>query len=175
MDKPSVTEALRLARIREMVPSDWTPVRTIYKEGIATGDATFQTEAPDWDRWDGGHLSTCRLVAEDASAHVLGWAALSRVSARPVYGGVAEVSVYVSAIARGQRIGSQLLRALVDASEANGLWTLQAGIFPENHASVSLHTRHGFRVVGRRDRLGALRGTWRDVLLLERRSSVVGT
>jgi L-amino acid N-acyltransferase YncA len=147
----------------------WAAVRAIYAEGIATGQATFQTGVPEWDAWHTGHLPRPRLVAV-SGAEVRGWAALSPVSARPVYAGVAEVSVYVAAAARGGGVGSLLMEALVTRSEEAGIWTLQAGIFPENSASVALHRKHGFRVVGRRERLGRLHGAWRDVLLLERRS-----
>ena len=161
-------------RIAEMMPGDWPEVRTIYEEGIATGQATFQTKAPEWDAWDQGHLQTCRLIARDSDGHTIGWAALSPVSARPVYSGVVEVSVYVAAGARGRGVGRRLLEALVEAAEADGRWTMQAGIFPENTASIQLHERCGFRVVGRRVRLGQHHGVWRDVLLLERRSDTVG-
>ena len=156
-----------------MVPLDWPAVRAIYLEGIATGNATFETEPPLWERWDAAHSAVCRLVAENADA-VLGFAALSPVSARRVYAGVAEVSVYVSAQARGAGVGGALLRELVRASEAAGFWTLQAGIFPENLASLSLHQRCGFRVLGVRQRVGCLSGRWRDVVLLERRSATAG-
>lgn len=156
-----------------LTPDDWPWVRVIYLEGIATGNATFEREAPDWDRWDTGHLPVCRLAAR-LSGVPAGWAALSRVSARPVYAGVAEVSVYVAAGARGAGVGGALLAALVAESERCGIWTLQAGIFPENAASLAVHRKAGFRVVGRRERLGAMDGRWRDVLLLERRSPTAG-
>lgn len=156
-----------------MTPDHWRAVRGIYLEGIATGNATFETSAPEWETWDKGHLRACRFVARD-DGNVLGWAALSPVSGRCVYAGVAEVSVYVSERARGRGVGTALLQALIAASEQNAIWTLQAGIFPENVASVKLHEALGFRVVGRRERLGAMNGQWRDVLLLERRSRVVG-
>ncbi|SHI87237.1 phosphinothricin acetyltransferase [Hymenobacter daecheongensis DSM 21074] len=152
----------------------WPEARAIYEAGIATGKATFTTEAPTWPDWDKSHLAHCRLVALDEGGRVLGWAALSAVSGRCVYGGVGEVSVYVAAAARGQGVGRQLLAALITESEQNGMWTLQAGIFPENAASLRLHEAHGFRVVGRRERIGQLRGRWQDTLLLERRSAVVG-
>jgi len=158
-----------------MMAAHWPAVRAIYAEGLATGQATFTTEPPTWAEWDASHLPTGRLVAAgDGAELLLGWVALSPVSGRCVYGGVAEVSVYVAAAARGQGVGRQLLAALVAASEQNGLWTLQAGIFPENVASVRLHEAAGFRQVGRRERIGQLRGQWRDTLLLERRSAVVG-
>ena len=168
-----------------MSPNLWPTVRAIYAEGIATGNATFETELPDWEKWDGSHLKCCRLIAHDesraeigeqqgASAAPLGWAALSPVSTRSVYRGVAEVSVYVSQAARGYGIGKALLEALVLESEVNGIWTLQAGIFPENAASIALHKSCGFRQVGIRKRIGKLGDRWRDVALLERRSAKVG-
>jgi phosphinothricin acetyltransferase len=156
-----------------MVANDWPRVRDIYEEGIATANATFETEAPDWQQWDARHLSSCRLIAVDTD-RIAGWAALSPVSARRVYAGVAEVSVYVTAAARGRGLGKALLKQLVLTSEQNGIWTLQAGIFPENLASVRLHKAFGFRTVGTRERLGRLAGQWRDVLLMERRSNLVG-
>ena len=159
--------------IRPMAPPDWPGVRAVYLEGIATGNATFETEAPQWDRWDAVHSAACRLVAENAGA-VLGFAALSPVSARRVYAGVAEISVYVAEQARGSGIGGALLSELVRASEAAGFWTLQAGIFPENHASLRLHQKCGFRVLGVRERVGCMAGRWRDVVLLERRSATAG-
>jgi L-amino acid N-acyltransferase YncA len=150
----------------------WADVARIYGEGIATRQATFETEVPSWEAWDGAHLADHRLIATREGV-VLGWAALSRVSDRCVYGGVAEGSVYVGEGARGQGLGRALLGALVESAESAGIWTIQTGIFPENVASVGLHEEAGFRVVGRRERLGKLDGVWRDVLLLERRSSVV--
>ncbi len=159
--------------IRPLVPDDWPRIRAIYEQGIATGDATFETEAPDWEVWNRSHLASCRLVAEQ-EGRVVGWAALSPVSDRCAYGGVGEVSVYVDEAGRGRGIGSALMEALVAASEREGLWTLQAGIFPENASSIRAHEKAGFRIVGRRARLGRLAGRWRDVLLLERRSPVVG-
>jgi phosphinothricin acetyltransferase len=153
---------------------DWPTVAAIYEEGIATGNATFQTAAPPWDDWDRGHRKDCRLVAKDESGTVVGWAALSPVSGRCVYAGVAEVSVYVAAAARGNGIGRKLLAMLVHESERAGLWTLQAGIFPENAASLAVHYECGFRMVGRRERIGQMNRVWRDVLHLERRSTTVG-
>jgi L-amino acid N-acyltransferase YncA len=157
--------------IEAMRPDDWPAVRAIYLEGIAAGNATFETGAPPWEEWDAKHLQDPRLVFRDGA--VLGWAALSRVSARACYAGVCEVSVYVAASAQGRRIGSQLLGTLVERSESKGIWTLQASIFPENEASVQLHLRCGFRILGRRERIAQQSGIWRDTLILERRSSVV--
>jgi L-amino acid N-acyltransferase YncA len=166
--------------ITPMQPEDWPAVREIYREGIATGNATFETEMPDWQRWDNSHRQDCRLVARALErlntplGPLLGWAALSPVSSRRVYAGVAEVSVYVAEAARGSGIGRALLQALIDESEREGIWTLQAGIFPENMASVKLHESLGFREIGVRHRVGKMRDVWRDVLLLERRSKVAG-
>jgi L-amino acid N-acyltransferase YncA len=160
--------------IRELRRDDWPAVAAIFAEGIETGNATFETEPPSWEEWDRGHLLVARLVAEDAGGAVVGWAALSPVSERRCYAGVAEDSVYVAATARGLGVGRALLERMVADAEAGGIWTIQTGIFPENEASVALHERCGFRVVGVRERLGALNGAWRDVLLLERRSAVVG-
>jgi L-amino acid N-acyltransferase YncA len=159
--------------IEEMTAEDWPRVREIYLEGIATGQATFETEAPPWERWDAAHLPRPRLVARDG-AEVAGWAALSPVSARAVYAGVAEVSVYVAASHRGRGIGRALLDRLVEESEAAGVWTLQASVFPENVASIALHAACGFRVVGVRRRIARHHGAWRDTVILERRSTVVG-
>jgi len=159
--------------IEAMSEKDWPAVSTIYGEGIATRNATFEKSIPEWQKWDSGHLRTCRLVAR-AGNDVLGWAALTPVSGRCVYAGVAEVSVYVAERARGQKVGLKLLHKLVEASERVGIWTLQAGIFPENIASVELHKRCGFTTVGTRKRLGRMDGRWRDVSLMERRSKTVG-
>ena len=158
--------------VDQMRASDWEQVHAIYLEGVRTGDATFETEAPSWERWDEGHLLFGRLVLREGAA-VLGWAALSPVSKREVYRGVAEVTVYVAEGARGRGIGRALLAALIAESERNGIWTLQASIFPENTASVELHRRCGFREVGRRERIAKLHGVWRDTLLFERRSDAV--
>ena len=162
-----------MVKIKPMREAHWPSVREIYRQGIDTGSATFETEVPEWDDWSKGHLTHCRLVASEGG-RLRGWAALSPVSDRCVYGGVAEVSVYVEESARGRGIGTRLLNALIDESEKNGIWTLQAGIFPENEASVRVHERCGFRVVGRREKLGKRDGVWKDVLLLERRSEAVG-
>jgi L-amino acid N-acyltransferase YncA len=160
--------------IRSMEPHDWVEVRCIYLEGIATGNATFETEAPSWEKWDSTHLPHSRLIAFDG-AKVVGWAALSPVSARRVYAGVAEVSLYVAETARGKGLGRLLLSSLIDSSERQGIWTLQAGIFPENLASIALHKSLGFRELGRRERIGKIGERWRDVVLLERRSRIIGT
>lgn len=165
-------------KINILVPADWPEVRTIYLEGIATGHATFETGAPEWEKWDSSHVADPRLVVR-MNGQVAAWAALSRVSARKVYAGVAEVTIYVGARYRGKGIGNALLAALIEASEKNGFWTLQAGIFPENKASIELHKKHGFRVLGTREKVGKmafgqLQGKWRDVVLMERRSKVVG-
>jgi L-amino acid N-acyltransferase YncA len=165
------TKAIDL-EVRAMRPDDWPQVVDIYEAGIATGDATFETEAPPWDSWDGGHLPQPRLVASRAGA-VVGWAALSPVSERCVYQGVAEVSVYVDPETAGQGVGRALLGALVDASESAGIWTLQTGIFPENTASLALHQGCGFRIVGRREKIGQMGDRWRDVVFLERRSPAI--
>jgi L-amino acid N-acyltransferase YncA len=159
--------------IEPMLAEDWEAVRRIYLEGIATGNATFEQEAPSWEEWDRRHRPDCRLVAR-GDGGVVGWAALSPYSGRYVYRGVAEESVYVAAAARGTGVGQALLAALVGAAEQAGYWTLQAGVFPENAASLALHQACGFRIVGRRERIGQMDGVWRDVLLLERRSRVTG-
>lgn len=160
--------------VRPLTADDWPAVRDIYAEGIASGEATFETTPPDWSGWDVGHVPEHRWVAVHDDA-VLGWVACSAVSSRCVYAGVLELSVYVAASAQGRGVGSALMRAVVRSTEADGVWTLQAGVFPENEASLALHARHGFRVIGRRERLGRREGVWRDVVLLERRSAVVGT
>jgi L-amino acid N-acyltransferase YncA len=156
-----------------MCRKHWPAVREIYAEGIATGNATFETAVPDWSQWDAVHAEHCRLIARDGE-EIVGWAALSPVSRREVYAGVAEVSIYVAEKSRAKGIGRGLLERLIEQSEKHGIWTLQAGIFPENVASVAIHKFCGFREVGLRRRLGQLAGVWRDVLLLERRSSRAG-
>jgi len=160
-------------QITPMQPADWPAICEIYREGIATGNATFETELPEWEKWDNGHRKDCRLIAREKE-QVFAWAALSPVSSRRVYSGVAEVSVYVAAAARGNGIGKAVLQALIDESERHGIWTLQAGIFPENVASIALHKSCGFREVGVRRSIGKLGELWRDVLLLERLSLRVG-
>ncbi len=160
--------------IRAMTSDDWAFVRSVYEEGIATENATFETEAPDWKTWDAGHIQCCRVVGLDDGGKVIGWAALTPVSNRCVYSGVAEVSVYVAQSARGHGLGRQLLQRLVKDSEIQGIWTLQSGILAENEASIRLHLTCGFRLVGKRERLGKLNRQWRDVVLMERRSKQVG-
>jgi phosphinothricin acetyltransferase len=159
--------------IEAMQPDDWPAVRSIYLEGIGSGHATFETEAPSWQDWDAAHYQFGRIVAREAD-RVVGWAALSPVSRRRVYSGVAEVSVYVSGDRRGQGLGRALLEKLICESEQNNIWTLQASVFPENAATIGLHRACGFHEVGRRERIGKLNDTWRDTLLLERRSQVAG-
>lgn len=156
-----------------MTVAHWPTVREIYAQGIATRQATFETTIPEWQEWHGNHLPTCRLVAKTGE-EVVGWAALSAVSKRHAYRGVAEVSVYVAERAWGKGVGTALLAALIDESERNEIWTLQATIFAENAVSIRLHEKTGFRVVGRRERIGCLDGRWRDTVLMERRSKVVG-
>ena len=160
--------------VDRMTAADWEAVRKIYKEGIDTGDATFESSVPDWEQWNAAHVPKCRLVARENGV-VLGWAALSPVSSRKVYGGVAEVSIYVAAHARRRGVGTLLLENLVVESEQAGIWTLQAAMFPENKSSFWLHRDAGFRTVGSRERLGCTEsGRWRDVVLMERRSSITG-
>ncbi|MGD2154284.1 MAG: GNAT family N-acetyltransferase [Gemmatimonadales bacterium] len=163
-----------MTEIVPMTGEHWDDVRRIHAEGIDTGMATFETEpASDWEDWSGKHLECCRIVAVH-EGRVVGWAAVSPVSDRCVYGGVAEVSIYIGADARGIGVGSMLMQHLVAESEERGIWTLQAGVFPENEVSIALHEKYGFRIVGRRERLGKLGTRWQDVLLLERRSDRVG-
>ena len=152
---------------------DWPDVKRIYEQGIRTGDATFETSTPSWEMWDNTHLKHSRLVAKRNDS-ILGWAALTPVSGRCVYAGVAEVSVYIGSHARGIGVGKQILEKLIIESEGNGLWTLQAGIFPENICSIAAHERNGFRKIGLRKKIGKLNGVWRDTLLFERRSVVIG-
>lgn len=159
--------------VGQMKDDDWEAVGAVYQDGIATGNATMVTKAPERNEWDGNHLGHCRLVAK-SEGEVVGWAALSPVLSECAYSGVAGVSVYVAASARGREIGKALLFALAEESESAGIWTLQARIFPENVASVALHESCGFRVVGVRERIGKLNDVWRDVVLMERRSKVVG-
>lgn len=164
--------------VRALTPHDWPAVERIYAEGIATGHATFEAEPPTWEDFNSGKLEALRFVAVDGDL-VLGWAAASSTSARPVYRGVVEHSVYVASTARGRGIGHLLLGVLIEAAEAEGIWTIQSGVFPENSNSMALHAAHGFRIVGRRERVakmtyGPLAGAWRDAVLIERRSDTVG-
>ncbi len=159
--------------IDNMAEKDWDQVKKIYQEGIDTGHATFETETPAWENWDRNHLPDCRFVAR-YDKEILGWAALSPVSSRCVYAGVAEVSVYVSQKSQGRGTGTKLLNALIKSSEKHSIWTLQAGIFPENRSSLAMHEKAGFREVGHRERIGKMAGVWRDVILLERRSTKIG-
>jgi phosphinothricin acetyltransferase len=158
-------------KTRHLRPQDWPDVLRIYEEGMLTRNATFETQPPSWEAWDAGHLAEHRLVVT-LDDEVVGWAALSPTSDRACYRGVAEESIYVTERVRGLGFGRQLLGALVASAEAAGIWTLQAGIFPENEASIALHVALGFRVVGVRERLGRSHGVWRDVVLLERRSEM---
>jgi L-amino acid N-acyltransferase YncA len=151
----------------------WESVRQIYQEGIDTGNATFQNNIPFWDEWDNTHEINCRLIATD-SENIIGWAALTPVSSRCVYAGVGEVSVYVASAARGKGVGKQLLQQLIFESEKNNFWTLQAGIFPENGASIKIHVDCGFRIIGTREKIGEMNSVWRDTLFLERRSKTIG-
>ena len=162
-----------MVHFETMQPMHWYEVKKIYEEGINTGHATFQLEAPAWESWDKNHLALPRLVAI-SNIRVAGWAALSPVSERCVYAGVAEVSIYIASAFRGTGLGKQLLRELVFESEKNNFWTLQAGIFPENLPSITIHERNGFRKVGVREKIGKLNGVWRDTLLFERRSNLIG-
>jgi L-amino acid N-acyltransferase YncA len=158
--------------VRDLRPGDWPEVARIYAEGIATGDATFEIEVPSWEAWDAAHLPGHRFVAE-RGGRVIGWIALAPVSTRRCYAGVAEVSVYVAEDARGEGVGSELLATAIASSERDGIWTLQTSVFPENAASLALLRRFGFRTVGTRERIGRLDGSWRDTVLVERRSEAV--
>ena len=164
--KPSV-------HVDAMSPADWPNVSAIYLEGIATGNATFETLAPTWDEWDRAHLPYGRLVAREGRT-IAGFAALSRVSQRSCYAGVVELSVYVASWARGKRVGSELMKAAIEAAERAGIWTIQGSVFPENVASLKLCEAHGFRRVGTREKIGKLGNSWRDTVLVERRSKTIG-
>ena len=160
--------------VSPMTDADWPEVRRIYGEGIATGNATFDLAAPAWSDWDEATLAHSRLVARDGGSAIVGWAVLKRHSKRECYTGVGETSIYIAETARGRGVGRALLGALIESAEAEGMWTLLAGIFPENEASLRLHRSFGFRDMGRNERIGQLHGVWRDTLRLERRSRVVG-
>jgi L-amino acid N-acyltransferase YncA len=160
--------------IEPMRAGDWPAVREIHAQGIATGDATFDTEPPDWEGWDAGHLDVPRLVARDQAGEIVGWAALSPVQRKSAYRGVAEGSLYVRRDVRSAGVGRRLSEALIEASEAAGIWTLELWIFPENEASIALCESLGCRIVGVRERIGQRNGRWRDVVVMERRSSKAG-
>jgi L-amino acid N-acyltransferase YncA len=167
-----MSDPITAIQLRPMTAADWPCVADIYRHGIQTGNATFQQDTPTFEEWDTAHLKKCRIIAEKAG-QVIGWAALTPVSGRCVYAGVAEVSVYVSTSHRGQKIGTTLLERLITESETESLWTLQAGIFPENTASIRIHETAGFRLVGYREKIGQMNGVWRNTVLLERRSKTV--
>lgn len=158
--------------VRDLLPRDWREVARIYREGIETGNATFETEVPSWEDWDAAHLRSHRLVAQ-RDGRVVGWVALLPASARQCYAGVAEISLYVAEEARSQGVGRELLAAAIESSERAGIWTLQTSVFPENEASLRLLRRSGFREVGTRERIGRLHGAWRSTVLVERRSGAV--
>lgn len=159
--------------IRNLLKEDYEEVKAIYLQGIATGNATFETKAKEWNVWDSSYLSHSRLVVEEQGL-VIGWAALSSISSRAVYAGVAEVSVYIRDGYQGRKIGGFLLEQLVKESEKNGIWTLLSSIFPENQSSIRIHENNGFRTIGVRHKIAQLNGVWRDTLLMERRSTIVG-
>ena len=169
-----VVDFFLVMHIRKMTQTDWPEVSKIYTEGIATGFATFETEVPSYESWHEAHIEECRFVAE-VDKDVLGWVALTPVSSRCVYGGVAEVSVYIAENARGKGVGKSLMKKLITASESSGYWTLQSGIFPENRGSIILHEKVGFRFLGKRERVAKnSNGVWTDNLLFERRSTIIG-
>jgi L-amino acid N-acyltransferase YncA len=163
-----------IVEFRPMVKDDWDRVAEIFRQGIETQNATFETQIPSWEKWDLAHVQSCRIVATIEN-NVVGWAALIPVSARKVYAGVGEVSIYISHKYKGLKIGTRLLDRLIEESENEGFWTLQAGIFTENTASINLHQNLGFRIIGYREKIGQMKGIWRDTVLLERRSKKIGT
>jgi L-amino acid N-acyltransferase YncA len=160
-------------KIEKLTQKHWPEVRAIYESGLATGNANFNHQVPDWEKWDNTHVKKCRLLAMH-DGKVYGWAALTAIADNCVFAGVAEVSIYIAKDSRGKGIGKQLLSELVRQSEGNDFWTLEARVFTENFASIKIHEENGFRIVGSRERIGQLNGVWRDTLLLERRSIVVG-
>ncbi len=162
-----------MEKIRNMISVDWSEVEKIYLEGIATKNATFEVSSPGWEKWDSNHLKKMRLVYE-IDGKIVGWAALSPVSARNVYAGVAEISIYISEQYKGRGVGSKLMKTVIEESEKEGIWTIHSGVFPENTQSLALHHKFGFRTIGYREKIARLDGIWRDVLLLERRSRVTG-
>jgi L-amino acid N-acyltransferase YncA len=173
--KPTIHPMPSAIIIRTLTPEDYSVIKEIYELGIQSGNATFETKAPAWNEWDRSHLATCRFFAIDENGNGTGWAALTPVSGRCVYSGVAEVSVYVHPGFQGKGIGKKLLLELIAESEKQNIWTLQAGIFPENTASLKIHEQCGFRQVGYHEKIGKMKNVWRDTALLERRSKVVGT
>ncbi|MBN2214209.1 MAG: N-acetyltransferase [Bacteroidales bacterium] len=166
-------QELKAYQIVPLLPHHWNDVRLIYQKGMETGDATFETTLPDWESWDIMHLHCCRFIIYQKNS-AAGWAALSQVSQRPIYQGVAEVSIYIHPEYQGMGLGNALFQHLITESEKNNIWTLQAGIFPENKASIKLHEKNGFRIVGIREKIGNMGNRWRDVVLMERRSKKVG-
>ncbi|MDQ1095870.1 MULTISPECIES: GNAT family N-acetyltransferase [Chryseobacterium] len=160
--------------IKTITQDHFSEVAEIYRQGLATGIATFQNEVPSWEEWDRGHLAFCRIAVSE-NDKILGWAALTPASGRSVYAGVAEVSIYIAEEERGKGIGTLLLNELIGQSEANGIWTLQSGIFSENKGSIRLHEKCGFRQVGYRERIAKKNGIWKDTVFMERRSKIVGT
>lgn len=160
-------------RIETMKPDDWDAVRAIYAAGIATGNATFETEPPSWEVWDEKHIPHCRLVAR-SEGQIVGWVAMTPTSSRKAYAGVCEHSIYIAESARGKGVGKKLLTAFIEDTERAGVWTLHTSIFPENVASLALHKSCGFREIGYRERIAQLNGVWRTTVMLERRSRVVG-
>jgi len=159
--------------IEKMTENDWEDAAKIYIQGIQTKNATFEEKCPDWYTWDKNHRTDCRLVAKN-NGNVIGWASLANVSGRCVYEGVSEVSIYVDSNIQGQGIGQRLMERLIIESEKSNIWTMQAGIFPENKSSIRLHEKNGFRIIGKREKIGKMDNKWRDVILLERRSKIVG-
>lgn len=160
--------------IRQMRPEDGAKVLEIFKEGMDGGNATFDKEVPAWEVWDMKFHKVCRWILEDDTENVVGWAALQPISNRDCFKGVAELSIYLANSVQGKGLGQMLLRKLILDSEENGFWTLQSGIFPENEASIFVHQKLGFRIVGKREKIAEMNGVWRDIVLLERRSEIVG-
>ncbi len=168
----TMSNCLETIHFDKMIETDWPNVKSIYIEGIASGNATFDEELPSWDVWNRSYLTACRIVVKEAG-RIVGWAALQPISSKKALAGVAELSIYLGASSRGKGIGSRLMAYVIAESEANGFWTLQSGVFLENIASIHLHHKAGFRNVGVRQRIGKLNGVWRDIILLERRSNTV--
>jgi L-amino acid N-acyltransferase YncA len=160
-------------KFKPITANDWNSIATIYKQGIETGDATFEQDVPSWEDWDASHIEKCR-IATILENQIVGWAALTQVSGRCIYAGVAEVSVYVHENFRGKKIGLQLLQKIIEESEKENFWSLQSGIFPENKASLSIHDQAGFRIIGIREKIGKMNGKWRNNTILERRSTIIG-